>query len=49
MSEKIAMLLTEKEKRLIEELRKIKFGEVMVIQAEGQPVEIDRVKEKIRL
>lgn len=49
MSEKIAMLLTEKEKRLIEELRKIKYGEVMVVQVEGQPVEIDRVKEKIRL
>ena len=49
MTEKIAVLLTQKEKRLVEELRRIKYGEVVVFQVEGQPVEISRVKEKIRL
>jgi len=47
--EKIALLVTEKEKKLIEELRKIRYGEVVVIQVEGQPVEINKIKEKIRL
>ncbi len=49
MTEKIAVLLTQKEKRLVKELRRIKYGEVVVVQVEGQPVEINRVKEKIRL
>jgi len=47
--EKIALLVTEKEKKLIEELRKIRYGEVVVIQVEGQPAEINKIKEKIRL
>ena len=47
--EKVALLVTEKEKKLIEELRKIRYGEVVVIQVEGQPVEINKIKEKIRL
>ena len=47
--EKIAQLVTEKEKKLIEELRKIRYGEVVVIQVEGQPVEINKIREKIRL
>lgn len=47
--EKTALLVTEKEKKLIEELRKIRYGEVVVIQVEGQPVEINKIKEKIRL
>jgi hypothetical protein len=49
MSGKIAMLISEKEKRLIEELRKIRYGEVLIVQIEGQPAEIDKIKEKIRL
>ncbi len=47
--EKVALLVTEKEKKLIEELRKIRYGEVVVIQVEGQPVEINKIREKIRL
>lgn len=47
--EKTALLVTEKEKKLIEELRKIRYGEVVVIQVEGQPVEINKIREKIRL
>jgi len=31
MTEKIAVLLTQKEKRLVEELRRIKYGEVVVV------------------
>lgn len=47
--EKTALLVTEKEKKLIEELRKIRYGEVVVIQVEGQPAEINKIREKIRL
>ena len=49
MSDKTAMLVTEKEKKLVEELRKVRYGEVVVIQVEGQPAEINKIKEKIRL
>ena len=47
--EKVALLVTEKEKKLIEELRKIRYGEAVVIQVEGQPAEINKIREKIRL
>jgi hypothetical protein len=46
---KTSIYLTEKEKKLIEELRKIKYGEVVVIQVDGQPAEIDKIREKLRL
>ncbi len=50
MSNKTALLVTDKEKKLIEELRKIKHSkEVPVTVVDGQPTEIGIFKEQIRL
>lgn len=50
MSEKTALLVTEKERKLIEEFRKIKFAkEIPVTVVDGQPTEIGEHKETIRL
>ncbi len=49
MSEKVALLVTEKEKRLIEELRKIKYGHCTVIMVDGQPARIEKPLEEIKL
>ncbi len=43
------MNMSDKEKKLIEELRKIKYGEVVVFLQEGQPIRIEKVKESIKL
>jgi len=43
------MELTEKEKKLIAELRKIQYGQITIYQEGGQPVRIERVKESIKL
>ena len=43
------MELTEKERKLIEYLRKIPFGEVTIIMHEGRPERIEKVKEKVKL
>lgn len=41
--------LTEKEKKLIQLLREIRFGEVHLYMADGQPVRIEEVKKSIKL
>ena len=41
--------LTEKEKKLIELLRQIPFGEVHVHMADGQPVRVEEIKKSIKL
>jgi hypothetical protein len=46
---KVPLLVYEKEKNLILQLRNIAHGEVTVIMFEGLPVEIDKIKEKVRL
>ncbi len=43
------MELTEKERKLIEYLRKIPFGEVLVIMHQGEPDRIEKIKEKVKL
>ena len=43
------MDISEKEKKLIEQLRKIKYGEVVVFLQDGQPIRIEKVKESIKL
>lgn len=48
-SDKVNVSLTPKEARLIEELRKTPFGEIVVIMHDGQPRRIERVKEKVQL
>ncbi len=41
--------LTEKERKLIQLLREIRFGEVHLHMADGQPVRIEEVKKSIKL
>lgn len=41
--------LSEKEVKLITELRKIQFGQVIIFIEGGQPVRIEKVKESIKL
>lgn len=41
--------ITEKERRLLEELRRVKFGQVVIHMENGQPVRIEKVKESIKL
>ncbi len=43
------MELTEKERKLIEYLRKIPFGEVLVIMHDGEPVRVEKALEKVKL
>jgi hypothetical protein len=39
----------EKEKRLIEYIRELKFGELVIKVQDGLPVMVERAKEKIKL
>ena len=48
-SDTISVHLTPKEVRLIEEIRKTPFGEIVVIMHDGQPRRIERVREKVQL
>lgn len=41
--------LSDKEKKLIELLREIRFGEVRVFLTDGQPVRIEEVRKSIKL
>ena len=41
--------LTEKELRLIEELRKVAFGQVVIYMQDGEPLRIERIKESFKL
>jgi hypothetical protein len=43
------MELTEREKKLIEQLRTVSFGEVVVYMQDSQPVRIEKVKTSIKL
>ncbi len=47
--EKCGIILSDKEKLLIEELRKIQYGNVTVYLQHGQPIRIERVLESIVL
>ena len=41
--------LSEKERKLIECLRKIAYGEVTIFMQDGQPVRIEQMKESVKL
>ena len=41
--------VSAKERKLLEELRKVRFGRVEVIMSDGQPDHIDKIKESIKL
>ena len=44
-----SILVNDKEKTLIELLRQIPYGEVVIFMQDSQPVRIERVKESIKL
>lgn len=43
-----AVKLTEQEKKLIELIRSIKFGELHLYVAEGKPVRAEQIKQSIK-
>ena len=43
------IILTEKEINLVEQLRKISYGQVTIIMENKQPVRIELIKESIKL
>ena len=48
-SDKVNVSLSPKEVRLIEELRKIRWGEIVIVMHNGEPRYIERVREKVQL
>ena len=46
---KTPMDVTEKERRLIENMRKVPFGQFTVIMHDGEPRRIERALEKVQL
>ena len=49
MDKYINYKLTEKEKKLIELLRSIQYGEFMVYIQNGNPERVERIKESVKL
>ena len=47
--EKRQMMLTEKEARLIEIIRKLDFGEVRVVVQDSVPTRLEEIKRSIKL
>jgi len=43
------MELTDKEKKLIIELRKLPYGQVVIFVENSQPVRIEKIKESVKL
>lgn len=43
------MSVTEKEQKLIELLREVRFGELHLYIADGQPVRLEEIKKSIKL
>jgi len=43
------MVLTDKEKKLIEVLRKTKYGKVVIFLEGGQPIRIEVIRESVKL
>lgn len=43
------MVITEKERKLFEILRKLEYGEVRIIVKDGVPVHIEEIKKSIKL
>ncbi|MDR0937495.1 MAG: DUF2292 domain-containing protein [Oscillospiraceae bacterium] len=49
MPEKPSLVLSEKERKLIELIRKLKHGEIRVIIKDAGPVRVENIKESILL
>lgn len=45
---KIGLQITEKEEKLIRMIRELKFGEMRICIADGQPVRAEEVKKSIK-
>ena len=45
----VILEITEKEKKLIEVLRTITYGQVVIFQEKGEPVRIEKIKESVKL
>ena len=43
------MNISEKEKKLIELLRKVSYGKVVIFLENGQPIRIEEVRESVKL
>lgn len=41
--------LSEKEKKLIELLRTVAYGQVIIYQEKGEPVRVEMIKESVKL
>ena len=48
MEKKEQLLTTEKENKLIELIRDLKFGEVHIYVADGQPVRAEEIKKSVK-
>lgn len=45
----VMVSLTEREKKLIEVLRTVPYGQVVIFQESGQPVRVELIKESVKL
>ena len=45
----ISAIITDKENKLLEELRKVTYGRVVVFMENGQPVRIEEVRKSVKL
>ncbi len=43
------IMVSRQEKKLLTELREVKYGQVVVYMDSGQPVRIEKIKESIKL
>ncbi len=41
--------LSDKEQKLLELLRKTRYGQVVIFMEDGEPVRIERIKESVKL
>jgi hypothetical protein len=47
--EKPALILTDKEEKLVLMIRKLGFGEINIYVADGQPVRAEEIKKSVKL
>jgi len=43
------MELSDKEQKLIEELRKVPYGQIVIYMENRQPVRIEKIKESVKI
>lgn len=45
----VSCIISKNEQRLLEQLHKIRYGQVVIYLEAGQPVRIEKIKESIKL